>query len=278
MEGLSQGNRLNSLLDNLSGHVKLEKDEMDALVLLNQDLEEEFGDLPSSIDEMIIRFLPLYNGIFAVSPLKRPFSEATPELFFRDDYYDGRDAVKLERLYSIEKDTLKCWSDYFADVILPGLFRNLDGEVVNGGIKSPASLKERMESRMADDRPQPLNRIRDLIRGRFIGKSIRDVEKALGILRATSMDEIVSFVNYYCKMFIYWREDHKIKPHLAANIVFRIDDDLAYELQVMTKRASIIGKLDHPVRVKRSVDLSQDQKKYLEALTWGSHLHDFREY
>jgi hypothetical protein len=268
MELPQEKTQLSNLLSSLQSYVQLEDADIADLEALHSELEREFGDLSKQTNSIKDAFLELYDKISPDSPLKQE------SRFFDKEYFENRDSEELERLLKEGSDYLHHWSTHFSEVVLPNLLGKLDGKIENGGIKSIGSIRERIASGLAGE----LNYVRDIIRGRFVGGSLREVENAIQILQTSLTDKIVSILNTYYSPFRDRRGKGEIKPYFASNFAFRIDDDLTYELQVMTKRASLIGRLDHPVRVKKQVELSPDLKSYLDSLVWGSHLLDFRDY
>jgi len=278
MEKVSPNNKIDALLAVLQNEVVLTDRELLELQSLHQTLEDEFGEISEMSDEIFSEFLKLYEKIPYDSPFRVPFSINTPEQKHDREYYEARDQEVLKSLLNRERWILEQWSTYFFKIILPKIFGHLNGEIQNGGIKSWDSINERMASREADGRQQPLNFVRDLLRGRFVGEKLEDVEEAMRILRETSIDQIISVINAYHSLFIDWRGSREAKPFVAANFTLKIDQNLTYELQLLTKRAELIGKLDHSVRIKRKVKLLEELDNFLKALAWGSHLLDLREY
>ncbi|MFH1284902.1 MAG: hypothetical protein ABIH78_04960 [Candidatus Peregrinibacteria bacterium] len=279
MEEVSPSEKIDALLLELQDEVTLSGNELLELHSLLQVLEAEFGDITDKKEEIFYEFRELYHQVPKDSPFKIPLSQDSPARMRDVSYYEQRNPEVLQRLLFSERQILEQWSIYFFQVILPRSFGHLNGVIQNGGVKSLDSINERITSRDADGRSQPLNFMRDLLRGRFVGETLKDVENAMKILRETSMEQMVTILNaYHSLLFIDWRGSGEAKPYVAANFVLKIDDNLTYELQLLTKRAALIGKLDHPVRIKRKVELSAELKNYLEALSWGSHLIDFREY
>ena len=278
MEKVSPNEKIDALLAELQNEVTLSDEELIELQTLHQILEDEFSDISVKPDDILFEFLKLYEQMPKDSPFRVPFSPNSPAQIHNWEYYEERDPEILKRLLHSERQILEQWSIYFFEVILPKLFGHLNGEIQNGGVKSLESIHERMTSREADGRPQPLNFMRDLLRGRFVGEKLEDVEEAMRIVRETSIDQIISVINAYHSLFIDWRGSREAKPFVAANFTLKIDKNLTYELQLLTKRAALIGKLDHPVRIKRKVELPAELENYLDALSWGSHLLDFREY
>jgi len=276
-EGQNVNPNLEALFQALPHLQELTSDMLAEISRLHDDIEAEFGDPAQNVEVIKNDFLRLYNAVPQDSPLKSSRQYDSRQIY-NTPYFAARDRDYLENLYYNQPESLQNWVDYLLNNSFWPYLSNLNGELISGGLKSQSSLAERLASKNKKGEPESIIHARDLMRGRFIGESLKDVQDAVQIFRETSMPHVVAFFNYYAHLFRDWRADYRPKPYVAANFTFAIDPNLTFELQCMTRRAHIIGELDHPVMVKKKVTLTPENHNRLVALGWGSHLHDFREF
>jgi len=283
MEQITQKNKLDQLLAELEGFVELTPEELEEIRAIHDALVGEFGDLHEAYDEMYDEFFARFDDILLTSPLKRPLSGSNYLNTYHDDeYYENRSETRLNLLAYSQPDQLKEWAEFIKNEVMKVLLDGLEGEYVDGGVKTIESMEERMRSRAQYTKLRGISCIRDLIKGKFVGETLLDVERAVKSIRHDiPLGQRASVLNSYSGIFGDWRQGenkYRPKPYLATHFIIKVDDDLTYELQVKTRRADLVGKLDHPIRVKKQVTVSDQLKKFVEALAWGTHLLDLREY
>lgn len=259
---------LGKLLFELGNHVYLEQKEYQQIFNIWKELEKEFGDLQKNLEKIHQEFLNLYkkakNQIHKDSITK---VKSIKKRRIRRLFRSNKDLIR--RIIDEKREEGEEISQEFCDNVWEKLFANL-GEIQNGGVKSFESCYESSKD---------LNELDDVMRARFVAKDLKTLEHAFQLLSSEFEESslVVRIKNGFNQLFEDKHAKEVFKPYLAINVKIAVYG-VPYELQMMTENAAIIGKLDHPVRVRRKVDLSTESARFLEALSWGSHLLDYRKY
>lgn len=120
--------------------------------------------------------------------------------------------------------------------------------------------------------------IRDIVRGRIETEDLKAAERILSkLLCYETRAQIVSFFNTYNGLFPTRRDRNLPRPYLGCNVAFRVTKNMPYELQVMTRRAAIVGKITHNGLLLNN-PVPPNVQEDAEILAWGSHICDYEEF
>lgn len=268
-----------ALIDEIMPYTSLTKEDRAKLVELARKLEDEFGDLRINSQ----RIQELFWEEFGRSSCE--LSDKRHNVWLDEKYIGKRDEITLWNYVTnhpeILEESSRMATEYIC-MLLRARFEEGVLAVINGGAKSHESISQRMELEEDSGTERGIKRFLDLTRGRVVVKDIETLWIVyLNLFQHFYYNEIevLSKRNRYANRVENWREkSEETNPFLCANLVIALDNDVTYELQIITERAARIAALDHPARVKPEIPLIEEELRYLEALAWGSHLMDARDY
>lgn len=120
--------------------------------------------------------------------------------------------------------------------------------------------------------------IRDIIRGRIISPNIKEVEENLASLFSNDTAlQTISCFNGYRGLFPNRRHKDIPRPYIACNLALQATPQMPYELQIMTSRANLVGKITHKGLLVDN-PIPNDVQNDIETLAWASHILDYEEY
>lgn len=153
----------------------------------------------------------------------------------------------------------------------------------DGGLKAIPSLFHKMLKEAQSGNLDALNLIHDLVRG-FIevqgagyDSSYTEMDYTVGRFMTGIKDQIVAFDNYYQH---YYRQDSEGKPDrplMGFKITFKLTDEIPFEIQIQTRNAAAVGRLNHDTTFKKKVPLSPTQIDYILKISWTAHIRDLEE-
>ncbi|MFC1615761.1 hypothetical protein ACFL21_01350 [Patescibacteria group bacterium] len=269
--------KLSNLLLELGDCISLEDDDFTKLFYLELKLKSEFGDLARAKEKIFSEFMKVHKTI-SENPLNYSISINFSNDWKRVDKDHIKDEEYIKKILSEKRSEHETFSQTFCKDVWERLFYGL-GEIRNGGVKSMESSIDSCQINAELGKKGGFNELEDVLRARFVAKDFKKLEYAykrlMTELRESSV--LINVKNSFKRLWTDKRGSGDIKPYLAINLKLIILG-LPYELQMMTENAELIGKLDHPVRVRRKVKLNEENMNLLNSLSWGSHLLDFRNY
>ncbi len=167
--------------------------------------------------------------------------------------------------------------------IAPDYIENL--RFRSGGLKKRTSIVNKIVRNTLAGQADPLDRIHDLARGTLTVDSsgfesaYTEMESVLGhLLCSTVKRDMVAFQNYFLEPYNKGDDGGPGNPIQGFKVVFKLDDQAVYELQIHTRRGDAVGRLNHDTFFKEFVDLSPAQKDYVLKLSWAAHIMDMEEH
>ena len=144
---------------------------------------------------------------------------------------------------------------------------------ISGGLKSIDSMLRKVDEMGIEN----IDEICDMARGMVVAEDLETLFKYTVKLADEFADCTVRFNNFYKTPYLE-PETGQPRAYKACRFVFRLNDELTYELQVRTKRSKAAGDLDHETTMKRSVALSSEEEAYIHSLFWTANLLDYEEF
>ena len=163
----------------------------------------------------------------------------------------------------------------FEEEFIKPLLGQPGARFISGGIKSSATISNKIKR--PDQEYQYL--LKDFVRGKVVCKGLDEAIAVITQILAKAPDRIVCYENYY--MYPYYSEQKEdFTFYLGCKFVFKLDDMVPYELQVLTERASIIGEINHDTVFKQSKDnpINPEESEYIAFLSWLAHALDYEEF
>ncbi|GEM_PF-6243285 len=163
----------------------------------------------------------------------------------------------------------------FEEEFIKPLLSQPGARFISGGIKSSATISNKIQR--PDQEYQYL--LKDFVRGKIVCKGLDEAIAVITKILEKAPDRIVCYENYY--MYPYYSEQKEdFTFYLGCKFVFKLDDMIPYELQVLTERASIIGEINHDTVFKQNRDnpLSPEESEYISFLSWLAHALDYEDF
>ncbi len=254
------------------------------LVSLEAEVTAACGDIaPGNLTRITRMFLELYNRVPSISPLLTPgVGRGVNMEWINQRNTDvvlslverGSNESELSSIARGFEEALKRVLEGHAPYFQPGPVKSLDkiiDEMRLLGLDIP-------NKKTLEEASDPLRHFRDIIRGRIQVENLFQAEEALKILLEGDFScPLVSCFNTYQRLFPSLRDRDLKRPYLACNLAFAATRDMAYEVQVMTTRAALVGKITHAT-IRQDNGLPTETQEYIETLAWGSHFLDYQDY
>jgi|GEM_PF-5407791 len=265
---------------NISNESKETLEELDAVY------HTSGGLIPSYVFVEMIEGLELENEtrdymyeIGAGSEKTRNKGEFVDDAYFKNPRRKGkRSSGILKMHYNLTSETVRYQAKCLAEEMelkIKDICRDENGKekwrFVSGGIKSRESMEEKIERKGSGH----LNEIYDLVRGEIIVDDLTQLAECSTALTREFDANIVRYNNYFRSP--YFDEKEELRPVKQCKLVFRLSDEVSYELQIKTRRAKASGELDHETTMKDSVKLKYRELEYIRSISWIANILDYHE-
>lgn len=277
----------------------LDQDCMESLYDIDNWLQAKgFNNPKFTADDVRAEFIKLSGEYEADADFRKPGRKYKGRsIFLNEAFYDSlrkfdprkeEDPLVLMMFSDEERSRVKNLADDFEKKHLNGglIPDHIDYlRLRSGGLKRRTSLVKKIVSKAHAGEADPLDRIHDLARGTLIVDSsgfespFTEMEYVLGaILFSGLKNNIVAFQNYFLEPYNKREDGGPGNPIQGFKLVFKLDAQAIYELQIHTRRGDAVGRLNHDTFFKDFVDLSPAQKDYVLKLSWAAHIMDMEEH
>ncbi len=277
----------------------LDRDCVESLYEIDNWLRAKgFNNPNCSADDVRAEFMKLSNEMAEDIDFDKPrWQYDGQNVYLNEEFYDSLrqfdpreddDPLVLMMFSDAERERVKNLADKFEKRnvkgwLIPDHINNL--RFRSGGLKRRTSLVKKIVRKALAGDLDPLDRIHDLARGTVIvdcsdyNSAYTEMEYILGnLLRSNIRPHMVAFQNYFLEPYNKRDDGGPGNPIQGFKVVFKLDDQAIYELQIHTRRGDAAGRLNHDTFFKDFVDLSPAQKDYVLKLSWAAHVMDMEEH